>query len=380
MQPITWIHTADLHLDMPVQGWRGSKEVLWQRQEEYRVTFQKIISLAKEKDVTFLIIAGDFLEHGFVTHSTLSFVSEQFARIPNTKVWIAPGNHDPYRSDSYYQIYKWPDHVYIFQSEWEQHDFSELDLTIYGKGFRDFVEPEPSLPSISNQMSRRILIAHGTYLTHHEKSPYFPIYRDELNPLQLDYVALGHIHKAATYSLANSKNTVIRYAGSPEALNWKELGVRTVTWGCIDDEGVKWSEIPIQTSRYERMEIEITGCKRKEEVLQEVKSSCQSLAKERSYVTCRFTGQKHEELGCEDHLFPWLNEQLKKEGFRHVYFEDETTPELDLPYYRRQAGLVGTFIKRMEKKIAEVDEESQPYLRRAMFQTVELLLRKKVTK
>jgi DNA repair exonuclease SbcCD nuclease subunit len=379
VKPITWIHTADLHLDMPIQGWKGSKEEIWKRQEEHRETFSRIISLVKEKKATFLWITGDFLEHGFVTHSTLEFVQAELKRIPDTHVWITPGNHDPYRQDSSYQLLRWPDHVYIFRGEWEEHVFKEWDLVIYGKGFRDFIEPTSSLPEVKSTIPRKIMLTHGTYLTHHEDSPYFPLHVKELTRLNLDYIALGHIHKPSTYTLPNERKTIVRYPGSPEGLNWKEQGVRTVTWGKIDEQGLQLEEIPIQTGRYEENFMDISDCKMKEDLLQKVLSFSLTGEKTSCYLLIHLTGQMCEELQQEqEFILPWLKGQLKREGWVHVYFENETVPELDLDYYRHHTGLIGAFIKRMETKIEQADSILQGYLRRAMFKTVELLLREKV--
>ncbi|SFJ00505.1 metallophosphoesterase family protein [Thermoflavimicrobium dichotomicum] len=378
MQPVTWIHTADLHLDMPVQGWKGSKEQMWKRQQDYRTTFQKIISLVKEKQASFLFIAGDFLEHGYVTHSTLEFVLNQLERIPSTQVWITPGNHDPYRTDSYYHLIRWPDHVHIFKGDWEEHVWSESDLVIYGKGFYDFAEPNPHLPAIKRESVRNLMIVHGTFTTGREESPYFPIYKEEIAKLPLDYIALGHIHKASTDTIDNERKTLIRYAGSPESLSWKELGVRTVTWGKLDDQGIQIEEIPVQTSRYELISVDISECRSKEDVHQLLLAYLAGLDPSSSYLTCLLTGQMSEEIRREKDLYLWLSHHIKQNGFIEVYFEDETKPELDLSYYRKQMGIIGTFIRRMEVQIEQADPDFQPFLRRAMFETVELLLRKKV--
>ena len=195
MKSISWLHTADLHLGKPIERWKGSKDEYIVRKEEYRETFRRMIRLVEERSIPFLLIAGDFLEHGYVTRSLYEFVWEQFNKIPQTMIWIAPGNHDPYRVDSIYRKEKWPDHVHIFGPKWEEHSCSKYDLTIIGKGFSDFHEREGSLPQVKAK-GRTVMVAHGDLLLKKKKSDYFPIFEEELCQLELDYVALGHVHQS----------------------------------------------------------------------------------------------------------------------------------------------------------------------------------------
>src|SRR5690606_1730505 len=54
VKSFTFVHTADLHLDKPMEGWRGGKDRLRARREEFRRTFERIVELAKRRQADFL--------------------------------------------------------------------------------------------------------------------------------------------------------------------------------------------------------------------------------------------------------------------------------------------------------------------------------------
>lgn len=374
MKPVTWIHTADLHLDEPIKGWKGSKEEAWRRSQEYRQTFERIISLVKKRKVPFLFISGDFMEYGYVSKSTVRFVQEQFRQISGTQVLIAPGNHDPYRPDSVYCLEEWPEHVHIFGGEWESLPFPEFDLTVYGRGFVDFTESEWKAPAGLNENGRKIMIVHGDFLVQEGSSPYFPIREHELAPLEMDYVALGHIHKAADYRLNNRRRTWVCYPGSPEALNWKETGERTVTYGVLDDRGVSIERVPIQTRAYENHRVDIQGCETKEEVIIRILQETAATDKN-NYHAVELTGRRPRELELKEDSLRWMEERLKQEGFYAVYLEDQTKPDFDLEYYRGQPGVIGAFIRRMEERM-ERNPDERADCELALYKGLEALLAK----
>ncbi|GGE12952.1 hypothetical protein GCM10011571_12920 [Marinithermofilum abyssi] len=370
MKPVTFVHTADLHLDLPVQGWKGNEEQLLLRREEYRQTFSRIVGLTKEKEAQFLLIAGDFLEHEYVNRSTVQWVMEQLERIPDVQVLIAPGNHDPYRTDSFYRTVKWPDHVHIFSEKWETHSFSQYDLCLYGKGFADMEERESSLPENGQDGERRLMLVHGTLGHRKEASPYFPLSMEELAPLEMDYVALGHIHQAVTHRLANERKTVVRYPGSPEALRWKETGERTVTVGRLDTGGIRWEAVPVHTRRYEIYHIDVTGCETEEELLRRIGENIPADRRE-AYLRLIFQGRRPREIV---YASDWLELRLRQQGFFYTECMDQSVPDFDVERLREADGVAGAFVRRMEARIEQANEEEKEMLQEALYKGLEALL------
>lgn len=370
MKTVSWLHTADLHLGKPMEHWKGSKEEYFQRKEEYRKTFQRMIDLVEKRSIPFLFISGDFLEHGYISRSLWEFVQEQFSRISNTEIWIAPGNHDPYRSDSIYLKEKWPDHVHIFQDQWETHSYSSYDLQIVGRGFADFHEKNRSLPEVKKE-GRKIMVVHGEFSTTQKKSDYFPIWEEELRKLELDYVALGHIHQAYSYTSNNERKTLIRYPGSPEALSWKETEERTVTLGQLDEQGRKIDIYPIHSKTYEKHVVQLQGESTKEQVLKQIVDQLQT-SHPQSYHLLRLKGRIAPDWDFEEDV-SWLIWQLHKLGFMHVYIEDHLFPDFDLETLKKKSNVMAKFIQIMEERMEIANENQKKLIQAALYKGLEAI-------
>src|SRR5699024_7900 len=102
-------------------------------------------------------------------------------QIPNTRIYIAPGNHDPITKNSYYNKYNRNSNVKIFNSKTEIIEEPEID--IYGFGFDDFYCKNSEIENIEIKDKNKIniLIAHGTLDGGNiEEKEYNPLKRLEL--------------------------------------------------------------------------------------------------------------------------------------------------------------------------------------------------------
>lgn len=374
MSKLSFVHTADLHLGEPVRGWKWDKQDMWKRHSEHLETFRRIITLVKQRAVPFLLIAGDFLEHGYVTSSLYQDIIDQFSRIPDTRIFISPGNHDPFRLDSIYRQKSWPDHVHIFGPKWEELFFSEYNFRLCGRGFSDFSEREFFLPENKKSSAKySIYLMHGDFRVKQQNSSYFPIDEDALEMHQVDYVALGHIHKSDTYKLGEFQPIIVHYPGSPEAHNWKELGIRTITIGKIDERGVTIEQTAIHTRSYEQVDLDITGLSERKEIIHTILTLIKSLPTN-CYGIIRLIGRSA--LSVDD--FSWfqpIKNQIEK-NYKWIILDDHTIPEYDLAQLRSQGQLIGTFIDLLEEKIAmEQDLERQKVYQLALFKGLDAFWR-----
>ena len=102
-----FVHIADLHFDSPFVN-LSNKEMLGDiRRLDQRKIFKKVITYIKENDIPFLFISGDLYENKYIRQSTIQYMNDLFNQIPQTKIFISPGNHDPYTKNSYYNKFNW---------------------------------------------------------------------------------------------------------------------------------------------------------------------------------------------------------------------------------------------------------------------------------
>ncbi len=212
-------HIADMHFDTAFTSLENKKELGNLRRLEQRDVFKKMIEEIKQREISYLFIAGDLYEQQFIKETTIEYINQLFKEIPNTKIYITPGNHDPYLANSYYAQYKWSSNVHIFKNKIEKVETEEAD--IYGVGFSDFYSESLGIEEIKNLNPNKINIAivHGT-IDGSEKvtALYNPISRKKIEEAGFDYVALGHIHKKS-----DEKETKVVYPGSMISFGFDEL-------------------------------------------------------------------------------------------------------------------------------------------------------------
>ena len=214
-------HMADIHLDSPFRVLALKDDLADKRRLEQREAFRKGIEYVKKENIPFLFISGDLYEQEYIRESTIEFINNLFKTIPNTKIFISPGNHDPFLNNSFYNTFNWSENVTIFDGQIKRIEFPEVD--IYGYGFSDFYCINSGIEEIEikNKEKINILIIHGALdASKSLDMQYNPINSAKLKKIGFDYVALGHIHKT---NYNNNENNFI-YPGSLISFGFDEIG------------------------------------------------------------------------------------------------------------------------------------------------------------
>lgn len=258
-----FIHIADMHFDTPFTFLGGKDNLGDIRRLEQRQIFQKIINYIREEKIPYLFIAGDLYDHDYVKATTIEYINNLFKTIPQTKVFITPGNHDPYLKKSYYNNFQWNKNVYIFNSKIENYEFEDVD--IYGFGFDNFYCNSFDIKNITikNRDKINILIVHGDIdASKNVDILYNPIGKNELQKVGFDYVAMGHIHKRQVIS----ENIV--YPGSTISLGFDEQGEHGLIDVNIEKNNLQIKFIKLDDRIFEEREIDITNINTEEELIE----------------------------------------------------------------------------------------------------------------
>lgn len=220
---VTFIHTADLHLGRAFAGLAStSSELGGQLLDALSNSFRKVIDLAIERHVDFVAIAGDVFDSADISYSTHREFIEAMKRLEKAeiRVYLNTGNHDPMLGWSR-RIDLLPANVSVFPTS-EVGRFSHMRdgvevAVLYGRGFNESVEVENFALGYRRMPSDPIAIG----VLHTDTSgdaSYAPCTPGDLVAADLDYWALGHIHK--TQVVLTSPPAI--YSGSPQGLNINE--------------------------------------------------------------------------------------------------------------------------------------------------------------
>lgn len=216
---MTFVHIADVHFDTPFLFLDAKADLGVRRRIEQREAFKRTIDFVKNHEIDYLFISGDLFDQQYVRLTTIEYINDCFLKIPNTKIYVSPGNHDPFVKNSPYNTYNWASNVHIFVSDIGKYE--EDDVDVYGYGFDNpYVEnSEIGNIKIEDKNKINILVTHGAIDSSLlEDRNYNPIKRKDLLNLGFEYIAMGHIHKK------DYEGKHICYPGSLVSLGFDEPG------------------------------------------------------------------------------------------------------------------------------------------------------------
>jgi DNA repair protein SbcD/Mre11 len=378
MTVIRFLHTADVHLDTSFSGSSLPSGIGARKREAIRATFRAMIEDARNSEVDLVLIAGDLFEHDRVTPDTVAFLRGQFESLPNARVCIAPGNHDPFIPGSPYRDETWPGNVHIFQEEeFRTLDLEELGLRIAGFGFcRTHVTERlfQKLPALPNDL-RNLAIAHGSDISRVPlgKSQHGPFCIEDIAGKNILYCALGHYHHQ--HRVDNPLDaTPIWYPGIPEPRAWDEEGACGYLLGEIGAETLcvearSCSRYPLKT-----ISINCDGFSSREQILDEVFQLRGQAFDGRTILRIQLTGWIDPKL---DLSLRDLSDRLTDEAL-HVVWDDQTEVTFDFKGLAEEKTLTGRFVRELNERIDKAGSEQRPVLEHARLYGLQALLGREV--
>lgn len=334
-----FVHIADMHLDTPFITLSNETDLCKLRRIEQKETLKKIIEYIRENKIPYLFISGDLYEHKYIRESTIEFINNLFKTIPDTKVFISPGNHDPYLKNSFYNNFNWSENVYIFGSKLEKIELEEVN--IFGYGFDDFYLGRVNLEDIAldDKNKLNILIIHGTLDGSESiENTYNPISKKILEQIGFDYVALGHIHKT-NYNINGNQNII--YPGSTISLGFDELGEHGMIVGDIEKDKLSLEFVKMDPKVFAEKEIDISGINSDEELIEKINTL---EIEEDIFYKINLVGTRNFEIN--------INEINKLNDNKNVLkIKNKTKIKYDIEHISKETTLKGMFAKEILEEI-----------------------------
>ena len=367
-----FIHMADVHFDSPFTVLASRENLANERRLEQRKAFADTIEYIKENQIPFLFISGDLYEQKYIRKSTIEYINNLFKEIPNTQIFISPGNHDPFLINSFYNTFEWNNNVTIFNSEIKIIETEEAD--IYGFGFTDFYCENSQIEKINikNKNKINILITHGSLdASKTLDMQYNPLNSNKLKEIGFDYVALGHIHKA---NYEENRNNFI-YPGSLISFGFDELGEHgfldveinknnseknnliNLNNSEINNNNLKINKkikfIKVDKRIFEEIKLNISEINSEEELIEKIKNI--KTERQKNYKVI-LEGYKNIEIDLNKIQKMVLDENVLK-------VKDFSKVKYDIKELANQNNLKGVFINRIlqkeEEKLCTKEEAEQ---------------------
>lgn len=256
MSSFRFLHAADIHLDSPLKGLAGLEGNTAERiRTAPREALDRLVGLAIEEQIAFLIIAGDLYDGDWRDYNTGLYFVSQMGRLHEAgiPVYLLYGNHDA--ESQITRRLTLPDNVRIFGSRKPQSfQIDDLGVVLHGQSFgkRDVTDnlalayPDP----VNGAFNIGVLHTGLGGMGGHEN--YAPCSLNDLVNKGYDYWALGHVHQA---QVLNERPHIV-FPGNLQGRHIRETGAKgaslvTVEGGEVKDlvtlhsDIVRWSLVSV---------------------------------------------------------------------------------------------------------------------------------------
>jgi DNA repair exonuclease SbcCD nuclease subunit len=264
MQPFSFVHAADLHLDSPFEGLRATDpSVADHLRNATFEAFERIVALCIDKRVDFILIAGDVYDGADRSLRAQLKFRDELASLAKEGIqsFVVHGNHDPLSGWS--AGLEWPEEVHLFGGDTIEdipvQNNGETLCHIYGISY-PVADVRRNLAlefqrSDDGPFAIGLLHCNVGSDTGHE--PYAPCSLDDLVNAGMDYWALGHVHNR---NILREDSPMVIYPGNPQGRNIRETGPRGCYLVEVNEEGhPKASFIECDAVRWAKETVDITA-------------------------------------------------------------------------------------------------------------------------
>jgi DNA repair exonuclease SbcCD nuclease subunit len=336
-----FIHTADIHLDSPLSGLAAYKDAPAQMLRTVtRDAFTRLVEVAIEEAVDFMIIAGDLYDGTWKDYNTGHFFCREMGRLNKAgiPVYLLFGNHDA-DSDMTRKL-TLPPNVYQFETrKANTFPIETLKVALHGRSYKEAATLENLVASYPKPVAGwlNIGVLHTALEGYAEHASYAPCSLAELNAKGYDYWALGHVHE---YAVLQETPHVV-FPGNLQGRHIRETGARGAVMVTAGDTCIHTVErLLVDVLRWHQVFVDAASAVTLEDVVRLAGIAFEQLAvatPDKIYLSVRviITGKTaaHGELfGLESHLREEIIGQAAGIGIDRMWVEKvriETEPATD---------------------------------------------------
>lgn len=280
MASFSFIHAADLHLGSPFQGLALKDAAIASVfVEASRKAFSTLVGQAIERQVDFLLIAGDVYDGDWKDNKIGLFFNREMARLERAgiPVYLLRGNHDA--ASVITKTITLPANVHEFPTNKPGSvQLEALRVALHGQGFAErsandnlALSYPPAVPGWFN-----IGILHTSLTGREPHAPYAPCSTDDLRSRGYDYWALGHVHE---FEVVASDPLVI-FPGNLQGRSIRERGAKGAVLVTVEDGRISHERLIVDEARFAQADIEIDPEDDQAAILRRVEQAVQPLAGE----------------------------------------------------------------------------------------------------
>ena len=342
------IHCSDLHLDSKMKSNLDSMKAKERRDEILR-TYQNMVEYAAENDVKIIIIAGDMFDKKNITVKAKNVVLDSIFSHPEIDFIYLKGNHD--EASFILDLEEIPSNLKLFTNTgWTSYRYGKI--VISGIEFGNLSNYEIYNTLMLNKNDINIVTLHGQEVKYDQKDKAEIINIQSLKNKNIDYLALGHVHRFKQERIDN--RGIYCYSGCLEGRGFDECGEKGFVLLDINEEKQKIESkfIPFAERHLYEINVDITGTSTTLEVEEKIDNMIEKIEKE-ALIKIVLIGKV--ELNSERDI-KYLEKKYKN-IFYFAKIYDETTLKIDYMTYENDASLKGEFIRLVLKQNLSEEEK-----------------------
>ncbi|QDV37353.1 metallophosphoesterase family protein [Tautonia plasticadhaerens] len=263
-----FLHAADIHLDSPMCGLeRYDGAPIDRIRTGTRRALERLVNLAIEQRVDFVLIAGDLYDGDWRDYNTGLFLRRTLGRLSEAgiPVYIIAGNHDA--ENRMTRSLSMPEGVKLLATDRpETVRVDSLDVAVHGQGFATpavTIDLSASYPDpVRGCLNVGMLHTCVAGAEGHER--YAPCAVDGLRAKGYDYWALGHIHLRHEVH----DDPPIAFPGNLQGRHVRETGPK----GCLivdlePGQGARSTFHRLDVMRWEVLDLDASGLSHPDDLL-----------------------------------------------------------------------------------------------------------------
>ncbi|MDO5557708.1 MAG: metallophosphoesterase [Clostridia bacterium] len=354
------IHCADVHLDSPMES-KLSKEKSKQRKRELLENFKNMVDFAAKNDVEVILIAGDLFDNTkkIINKKTKRYIIDLIKSNEQIDFIYLKGNHD---GNNFLEEEDMPQNLKMFNNDWNSYSYGNVVIT--------GVELDKNNKNIFKTLNLKyenfnIVTMHGQIdksLNRKDKGEI--IYLNELKNKNIDYLALGHIHKGEEGNL-DSRGIYV-YPGCLEGRSFDECGEKGFILLEIENGNLKRSFIKNSKRTVYEIEVNIVGINSQLELDDLIEKKLINIYKENIVRVTLVGDYEVKEIGEGLETYLEIDKIQSKYENEFFYFEvkNEAKPIINWEKFQNDISLKGEFIRLVKEQNWSEDEKNEVCLSR----------------
>ena len=251
--PYKLLHIGDVHLDAAFAG--HDPHFGRKRRRQLEAAFERALALARQRGVDAVCIAGDLYEKNRSGPDRGAYLKRKLGELAPVRVFVSPGNHDPYTGDSLYRLMEpLPDNVTVFGSRAMRRERLTDDLSLWGCAHERDTDFDPIIRSFACEgPGTHLLLFHGS------DEGNMPPNKEKVAPFAAaDVARSGAAHAMVGHFHGMLAHPGYAYTGSLEPLNPAQTGRHTACIVTMEDGRVGLEFADVNATKYVAFDFDVS--------------------------------------------------------------------------------------------------------------------------